>query len=159
MGGHFPHVTSSMTARVFVDTNVLVYARDRTEEEKHRSALRWLAALWQARAGRLSWQVLQEYYVTATRKLDPPRGRADAREDVSSLVTWRPIDVDLVTLDRAWDVEDRFGLSWWDAHIVAAAQVGGCTHLLTEDLQDGQSLGGVTVISPFVHAPESILEG
>jgi predicted nucleic acid-binding protein len=148
-----------MTARVFVDTTVLVYARDRTEEEKHAKALQWLAVLWQARAGRLSWQVLQEYYVTATRKLDPPRDRADAREDVSALVTWRPIDVDLVTIDRAWEVEDRFGLSWWDALIVAAAQVGGCTHLLTEDLQDGQRLERVTVVNPFVHAPASVLGG
>jgi predicted nucleic acid-binding protein len=74
-----------MTARVFVDTNVLVYARDRTDEEKHARALEWLAALWQERAGRLSWQVLQEYYVTATRKLEPPRDLADAREDVTVL--------------------------------------------------------------------------
>ena len=146
-----------MTARVFVDTNVLVHARDRTDEDKHGRALAWLAALWEERAGHLSWQVLQEYYVTATRKLDPPRDAASAREDVTSLVTWRPIPIDLVTIDAAWAVEDRFGLSWWDSLIVAAAQVGGCSHLLSEDLQDGQLLDGVTVIDPFVHTPESIL--
>jgi predicted nucleic acid-binding protein len=146
-----------MTARVFVDTNVLVYARDRTDEDKHGRALAWLAALWDMRAGHLSWQVLQEYYVAATRKLDPPRDAALAREDVASLATWRPIPVDLATTDAAWAVEDRFGLSWWDSLIVAAAQVGGCSHLLSEDLQDGQLLDGVTVIDPFVHTPESIL--
>lgn len=142
---------------VFVDTNVLVYARDTTEEAKHRRALEWLAALWEERAGRLSWQVLQEYYVTATRKLDPPRDAFDAREDVTSLVTWRPIDVDLSIIDAAWAIEDRFGLSWWDALIVAAAQAGGCTHLLTEDLQDGQTLGDVTVVDPFAHEPAEVL--
>ena len=146
-----------MTVRVFVDTNVLVYARDRTEGDKHERALAWLAALWHERAGHLSWQVLQEYYVTVTRKLDPPRDGSLAREDVTSLVTWRPLSVDLPTVDAAWAVEDRFGLSWWDALIVAAAQVGDCTHLLTEDLQDGQSLDGLTVINPFRHTPASIL--
>ncbi|MDH3421876.1 MAG: PIN domain-containing protein [Gemmatimonadota bacterium] len=146
-----------MTARVFVDTNVLVYARDRTDEDKHRQALAWMAVLWEERAGHLSWQVLQEYYVTVTRKLDPPRDSSLAREDVTSLVTWRPIPTDLATIDAAWAVEDRFGLSWRDSLIVAAAQVGGCSHLLSEDLQDGQLLDGVTVIDPFRHTPESIL--
>jgi len=146
-----------MNARVFVDTNVLVYARDRTEAEKHERALAWLAALWEARAGRLSWQVLQEYYVTVTRKLDPPRTRSDARADVSSLVAWRPIPVGLPTIDAAWSLEDRFGLSWWDALIVAAARLGECDYLLSEDLQTGPSLDGITVISPFEHEPASIL--
>jgi predicted nucleic acid-binding protein len=148
-----------MTARVFVDTNVLVYARDRTDEEKHRRAMAWVAALWQERAGRLSWQVVQEYYVTVTRKLDPPRDRSDAREDVTSLVTWRPIPIGLPTIDVAWGIEDRFGLSWWDALIVAAAQIGECAYLLSEDLQEGQDFEGVTVISPFSKSPSEILDG
>src|SRR5690606_6871444 len=97
-----------MTARVFVDTNVFVYARDRTDEAKHRRALEWLAFLWEERAGRLSWQVLQEYYVTVTRKLEPPRDTADAREDVASLVTWQPIPVDVSMMDNACAIEDRF---------------------------------------------------
>ncbi|MGE0158247.1 MAG: PIN domain-containing protein [Gemmatimonadales bacterium] len=146
-----------MTARVFVDTNVLVYARDTTEAEKHRTARHWMAMLWAERGGALSWQVLHEYYVCVTRKLTPGRDAAAAREDVASLVAWRPIPLDLATVDAAWAVEDRFGLSWWDALIVAAAQAGGCTHLLTEDLQDGQVFAGVRVISPFVHTPEEIL--
>jgi predicted nucleic acid-binding protein len=146
-----------MTARVFVDTNVLVYARDRTDEEKNRQALGWLAALWQERAGRLSWQVLQEYYVTVTRKLDLPRDVGLARGDVASLVTWHPMSVDLPTIDAAWRLEDRFGLSWWDALIVAAAQASECTHLLSEDLQDGQVFDGLTVVSPFTHTPEDVL--
>jgi predicted nucleic acid-binding protein len=146
-----------MSARIFVDTNVLVYARDRTDEEKHRRALAWMAALWEDRAGRLSWQVLQEYYVTATRKLDPPRDPGDAREDIASLATWQPIAVGLPTIDRAWDVEDRFGLSWWDSLIVAAAHQAACTHLLSEDLHDGQDLDGLLVISPFSHDPDSVL--
>jgi predicted nucleic acid-binding protein len=147
-----------MIGRVFVDTNVLVYARDSTEEEKHARALRWMAALWAERGGALSWQVLHEYYVVVTRKLSPARDAETAREDVASLAAWRPIELDLVTVDAAWAVEDRFGLSWWDALIVGAAQVGGCSYLLTEDLQDGQSFDGVRVVSPFTHDPEAILQ-
>ena len=146
-----------MTVTVFVDTNVLVYARDSTDESKHRRALEWLAALWEGRAGRLSWQVLHEYYVTVTRKLDPPRAAFDAREDVTSLVTWGPIVPGLRLADAAWAIEDRYGLSWWDALIVAAAQAGECTYLLTEDLQDGQALGNVTVVDPFSHEPADVL--
>lgn len=146
-----------MTATVFVDTNVLVYARDLADRSKNERALEWLAVLWEARAGRLSWQVLQEYYVTVTRKLDPPRDVRDAREDVSSLVTWHPIPVDLDTVDAAWAVEDRFGLSWWDALIVSTAQLGGCTYLLTEDLQDDQTLDSLTVIDPFTHPPGELI--
>lgn len=148
-----------MTVSVFVDTNVLVYARDRTDEAKHHRALEWLAALWEERAGRVSWQVLQEYYVTVTRKLDPPRDSVDAREDVTSLVTWKPVPVDVRVVDAAWTIEDRYGLSWWDALIVAAAQAGECTYLLTEDLQDGQTLGDVTVLDPFAHEPSDVLVG
>jgi predicted nucleic acid-binding protein len=146
-----------MIGRVFVDTNVLVYARDPTDPEKHARALRWMAVLWAERAGVLSWQVLHEYYVSVTRKLRPGRDPTAAREDVASLIAWNPIPLDLATVDAAWALEDRFGLSWWDALIVAAAQVGGCTHLLTEDLQEGQSFEGVRVVSPFVHGPEGIL--
>jgi len=146
-----------MTARVFVDTNVLVYARDRTDADKHRRALAWMARLWETRSGRLSWQVLHEYYVTVTRKLDPPRARDDAQEDVTSLVTWRPVALGLPVIDLAWRVEDRYGLSWWDALIVAAAHVGECDYLLSEDLQDGQDFDGVEVISPFSRTPEEVL--
>lgn len=146
-----------MTATVFVDTNVLVYARDRSDEAKHRRALEWMAALWEERTGHLSWQVLQEYYVTVTRKLDPPRDAADAREDIASLATWVPTGPDLALVDRAWAVEDRYGLSWWDALIVAAAQTAGCAYLLSEDLQDRQRLGDLTVVNPFTHEPGDVL--
>lgn len=146
-----------MSATVFVDTNVLVYVRDRTDEAKQRRAAEWMAALWDRRAGRLSVQVLQEYYVTLTRKLDPPRSREEAREDVGSLRAWAPHAADELVMELAWDIEDRFGFSWWDALIVAAAVRAGCGWLLTEDLQDGQEILGVRIISPFTHAPVEVL--
>jgi predicted nucleic acid-binding protein len=148
-----------MSATVFVDTNVLVYVRDRATEEKQRQAAEWMALLWESRLGRLSIQVLQEYYVTVTRKLDPPRTNEEAREDVIAFATWRPFVIDVDMLDRAWAVQDRFGFAWWDALIVAAGVSGRCRYLLTEDLQDGQVVDGLTIISPFTHAPGSILRG
>ena len=79
---------------VFVDTNVLVYARDRSEADKQRRAAEWMANLWETGLGRLSFQVIQEYYVTLTSKLDPPRSTEDAREDVTALGAWNPVGID-----------------------------------------------------------------
>ena len=145
-----------MTDPVFVDTNVLVYVRDATDPEKQRRAAEWVAALWDDRTGRLSPQVLQEYYVTLTRKLEPTRSREEAREDVTSLAAWGPVPPDHDTFEIAWRVEDRFGLSWWDALIVAAALRAECPWLLSEDLQDGLEIFGVKVIDPFTHRPEEV---
>ncbi len=142
---------------VFVDSNVLVYSRDAGAPKKREAALRWLEQLWETRAGRVSTQVLQEFYVAATQKLENRIGPAAARADVDSLVAWNPLPGDLSLITSAWDIEDRFGFSFWDAQIVAAAQRSGCSHLLTEDLQDGQTIDGLTVIDPFRHLPESVL--
>lgn len=142
---------------VFVDSNVLVYVRDASEPEKQKAAAEWMRALWEARTGRLSTQVLSEFYVTVTGKLDPGLERAEARADVRSLAAWHPLATDRSLIASAWEIEDRFGLSFWDALIVAAARRARCTHLLTEDLQDGQDLDGTLVIDPFRHRPDSVL--
>ena len=142
-----------MTAPVFVDTNVLVYARDRTDPVKHRYARAWLELLWKRGLGRLSQQVLNEYYITVTRKLDPGLSRAEAREEVGLLSLWLQEPGVPALQEAAWAVEDRYGLSWWDALIVGAAQLGGCAILLTEDLQDGLAAGGVQIVDPFRHEP------
>lgn len=144
---------------VFADTNVLVYVRDRTEEDKQRQAAEWVAALWDTGLGRLSYQVLQEYYVVLTRKLDPPRSEEEAREDVLSLSAWDPVGVDRGVMERAWALEDRYGFSWWDSLIVAAAHQARCRYLLTEDLQDGQEVDGLTILSPFTSSPDEVLPG
>jgi predicted nucleic acid-binding protein len=141
---------------LFVDTNVLVYARDLSEGSKQERALAWLDHLWETRAGRLSYQVLQEYYVTVTRKLQPGLPPSDARADVRDLLTWRPVPVQADLLEAAWRVEARGAVSFWDALVLAAARTAGCTHLLTEDLADGRRLGGVTVASPFAHEPGTL---
>ena len=86
--------------------------------------------------------------------------RSEAQEIIKVLATWQPVAADLAMLKRAWGLQDRFPLSWWDALIIAAAQTCECKVLLTEDLQDGQEFGAVRVINPFAtpdQTPEEIL--
>lgn len=137
----------------FVDTKVLVYARDASEPDKQQRAAAWMAHLWGTRTGRTSVQVLNEYYVTVTRKLSPGLDRSIARDDVRDLGAWWPTATDQATMTTAWDLEDRYSLSWWDSLIVASAIALGCDRLLTEDLQDGQEFGGLVVTDPFGHLP------
>ena len=142
---------------IFVDTNVLVYARDASEPDKQERAQAWMAALWESRAGRTSVQVLNEFYVTVTRKLSPAMPVAEARADVLDLGEWNPAVLTDALLRQAWAIEDRYGLSYWDSLIAAAAQAESCRHLLTEDLQDGLRIDIVTVVNPFSHLPEDMI--
>ncbi|MBZ0168953.1 tRNA(fMet)-specific endonuclease VapC [Candidatus Methylomirabilis lanthanidiphila] len=146
-----------MNELTFVDTNVLVYCRDADERDKQPGAQAWLEALWRFRTGRVSIQVLAEYYVTVTRKLDPGLSVDRARADVATLRAWRPAALDYGALEAAWTIQNRHRLSWWDALIVAAAQRLGCRYLLSEDFQDRQRFEELEVINPFLHAPEKIL--
>lgn len=151
-----------MTGPVFVDTNVLVYRHDASEPAKQARAEAWYQYVWRRRAGRLSFQVLQELYSTLTRKLTPRFDADDARTLVRDLTAWQPLAVDLALLERGWRLEARYSLSWWDALIVAAAQAGECRVLLTEDLQHGHRFGRVRVINPFAspeRSPEELLAG
>lgn len=146
-----------MSVLVFVDTNVLVYARDSSEGEKQKRASSWITGLWQSRQGRLSLQVLHEYYVTVTRRLKPGLKQELARADVQNLRAWRPLALNAPVLQGAWTIEERYGLSFWDGLIVSAAQLADCRYLLTEDLQNGQRFDALQVLDPFQAEPPSIL--
>lgn len=145
-----------MTAAVFVDTNVLVYARDRSEPKKRKLVREWMSYFWTTNTGRLSFQVLVEFYRTATVKLKPRPAAEVVREEVRSLLAWRPMPVDLRMIEGAWRIQERYGLSWWDALIVSAAQLSGCRYLLTEDLRENQRFGDVQVIHPFHTLPADL---
>jgi len=138
-----------MSERFFVDTNVLVYLYDSGHAAKQAVAAEWLMRLWRERSGRTSTQVLNELYVTLTRKL--ARGlRADEAWDiVQSLMAWEPQPIDRDLLLRAREIERRYRISWWDSLIVSAAQLQDCDVLLTEDLQTGMIFDRVTVLNPF----------
>jgi predicted nucleic acid-binding protein len=142
-----------MTAPLFADTNLLVYARDLRDATKQQRATEWVKFLWETRRGRLSRQVLHEYYVTVTRKLQPGLAAPEARADVRALFHWvAPIDP-AVLIEAAWVLQDRCSLSFWDALVVGAAQTLGCQAILSEDLPAGQELDGVLVVNPFATGP------
>jgi predicted nucleic acid-binding protein len=143
-----------MTAPVFVDTNVFLYALDQADLKKQAAARAWRSDLWKNRLGRISFQVLQEFYVKATQKW--PETRGDVRAEIKDLLTWQPVAIEAAILERGWKIQDRFQLSFWDALIVAAAKSIGCRYLLTEDLQTGQDLDGVLIVNPFLTDPTSL---
>jgi predicted nucleic acid-binding protein len=138
-----------MIAPVFVDTDVLLYARDASEPAKQPLAAAWVAQLWRERTGRTSIQVLSEYYVNVTRMLRPGLSPQAAWDDVRALKSWQPQVLDASLLERGHEIERRYRLSWWDSLVVAAAQTQGCALLLSEDMQDGMTIGGVTIRNPF----------
>jgi predicted nucleic acid-binding protein len=143
-----------MIATIFVDTNVLVYARDAGEPTKQAIAADWLRTLWLEQRGRTSIQVLTEYYTTVTRKLRPGLAADAAWEDVVALLAWEPQETDRALIVRAREIERLHLLSWWDSMIVAAAQLQDCVVLLSEDLQHGWTCGTVTVRNPFTERIE-----
>lgn len=143
-----------MTATIFVDTNVLVYARDAGEPSKQAIAAQWLRELWMEQRGRTSIQVLTEYYTTVTRKLRPGLAAEVAWEDVTALLAWEPQEIDRALILRAHEIERGHSISWWDAMIVAAAQIQDCAVLLSEDLQHGWTCGTVAVRNPFIERIE-----
>jgi predicted nucleic acid-binding protein len=143
-----------MTANVFVDTNVLIYAVDQADLQKQQAAQAWRQWLWETNRGRISFQVLQEFYVNAIKK--QLSVQTEIRKEIEDLMTWQPIPLDASVIARAWKIEDRYRISFWDSLIIAAARVADCRYLLTEDLQRGQELDGVMIVDPFVSAPASL---
>ena len=136
-----------MTADVFLDTNVLVYAAVGTGRDQHKRR-RALELVESERFG-TSAQVLQEFFVTVVRKAARPLSAAEALEWMEQWLAFpcQPIDGELVRI--AVEVTERYGISYWDAAILAAADALGARTLYSEDLYDGQQYGRVRVINPF----------
>lgn len=139
---------TSMTDRRFVDTNVWVYAVDIADPAKRGAAV---AALTGPAAGDLvlSAQVLGEFFVTVTRKLKPPLDVTEAAREVDRMSELHVVPLDARLVAAAIAGSREWGISYWDAMIIAAAQAGGCGVVLTEDLQDGATYGSVRVENPF----------
>ncbi|MGH3200397.1 MAG: PIN domain-containing protein [Streptosporangiaceae bacterium] len=136
--------------RQFVDTNVLVYAHDVTAGDKHSRARALVEELWDTREGCVSVQVLQEFFVTTTRKIPKPLNAQAAARIIDDLVHWHvhaPAAIDVLA---AIDIHQRTGASFWDAMIVRSAKELGCQTLHSEDLNPGQAYEGVQVHNPFL---------
>jgi predicted nucleic acid-binding protein len=133
----------------FCDTNIFVYAHDPSATEKHRRAVQLIDRLWDSGAGTLSVQVLQELFVTLTRKLPSPLDPREARAIIGDLTSWRVIEPAGADVLTAIDCSMRWQISFWDAMLITTAAKGEATVLWSEDLNDGQEYDGVTVRNPF----------
>jgi predicted nucleic acid-binding protein len=132
-----------------VDTNLLVYAEDRDAGEKHTLAVELLRALWERGDGVVSIQVLQEFFITVTRKVRRPLKPDVAARIVGQYLTWRTVENDGALLLAAIERMSVHRLSFWDALVVEAAVRAGCDLLFSEDLSHGQRFGKLRVVNPF----------
>jgi predicted nucleic acid-binding protein len=136
-----------MRARTFFDTNVLVYADDKAAPAKQRRALDLIAELRRARTGDVSLQVLQEYFVTVTRKLHlDPR---IARRKVELIAEFDVVFPEVADILAAIDLHRLHGVSFWHALVLRAAKQAGCSILLSEDMQGNREIDGVQIVNPF----------
>jgi len=133
----------------FLDTNILVYAYDLSAGQKQKLAVQLMESCWENENGCLSLQVLQEFFVTVTRKLAMPLDHQTAQQIVADLAQWHLHTPKASDLLQAIDLQRDCQLSLWDAQIVQSAASLGCRQLLSEDLNHGQVYGDVQVINPF----------
>jgi predicted nucleic acid-binding protein len=136
-----------MSARSFFDTNVLVYADDKTAPAKRRRALELITEHRRASTGVVSLQVLQEYFVTVTRKLHVDA--SVARRKVELLAEFDVAAPEVADILAAIDLHRLHGFSFWDALVLQSAKQAGCRVLFSEDLQDARELDGLPVVNPF----------
>jgi len=136
-----------MSAEVFIDSNVLLYAVSTAKAERaKRDCARELMS---SPAVGFSTQVFAEFYVNATRKRSP---RLSHHQAVAILDPLKALPVQPLTVEVVWDafaIRERYGLSYWDAAIIASARALGCRTVWSEDMNDGQDYGGVVVRNPF----------
>jgi predicted nucleic acid-binding protein len=135
--------------RQFVDTNVLVYAHDVSAGAKRERAHDLLTSLWASGEGCLSVQVLQEFYVTVTRKVARPLDLEAAAQVVADLGRWKTHAPDPHDVLEAIRLHGRGRISFWDAMILHSAAALDCRVLWSEDLKPGRSAAGVVVENPF----------
>jgi predicted nucleic acid-binding protein len=145
-----------MTARCFVDTNILIYSQDLDVPQKYRTAREWMDRLRRANALVLSAQSVLEFYGVARRrfrKAAPP----ELRRLAQSLLPLCRAPAGLAVADTAWSIEDRTGYAWFDCLLLASATVSGCLYFVSEDLQHGRLIDDLTIINPFQTDLEEVL--
>lgn len=138
-----------MSDKYFVDTDILIYAHDNAGGAKHDRAKVIVERLWHERSGVVSTQVLQEFCVNLRRKAGRPADLPTARRIVADYLTWHVVTNSGESILQALDIENRYGISFWDAMVVQAAETSGAAVLYSEDLSDGQLYCGVRVVNPL----------
>jgi predicted nucleic acid-binding protein len=143
-----------MTEKVFVDTNILIYAHDIEAGRRHETARDLVKTLWREANGAISIQVLQEFYVNITRKIPVPLPRQIARHLVETYAVWEVVLPCPRDLMKASAIEERHQVSFWDAMIIATALKAGASTLWTEDLSHGKIIEGIRIINPLSGSEE-----
>jgi predicted nucleic acid-binding protein len=138
-----------MSDRCFIDTNILIYAHESSTGEKHVLAGALLERLWNAGTGVTSTQVLQEFCVNVIRKSKRPVSFAQLRQTVLDLMKWEVVTNAPSSTLRALQIQERFGISFWDALLIHSAEIARAGVLYSEDLSHGQLYGNVLVLNPF----------
>lgn len=138
-----------MSGKFFLDTNILVYAHDVSDPSKRDRSRELVYEAIRTGNGVMSPQVLSEFFVTVTRKIEVPIPEEHARKEILLLSTICSVDLDATLVVKALDMRQRWGVSYWDAMILAAAERGKCAIVYSEDLSHEQRYGGVQVINPF----------
>jgi predicted nucleic acid-binding protein len=139
-----------MIDKVFVDTNILIYAHDFDAGVRQQRAADCLRELWDTQAGRLSTQVLQEFYVNVTQKIKHPLSKSSAREVIRNYTPWVQSLITPGTVVRASEISEVWRLSFWDSMILAAAEQNQATRLFSEDLSNGEVIAGVKIVNPLL---------
>ena len=139
-----------MSDKCFVDTNILVYAHDRSAGVKRQRAQMLLEQLWDSGKGVLSTQVLQELCINLRRKAGNPLPVEEVLRLIREYSTWEVVTNTLESVLRALDIEMRYKTSFWDALILQAAEDAGAAILYSEDLAAGQRYGAIQVVNPLV---------
>ena len=138
-----------MSDKCFVDTNILVYAHDRSAGVKHRRAQGLVEQLWDSGKGVLSTQVLQELCINLRRKAANPLSVDEVRLLIRDYAAWDVVTNTPSSILKALDIETRYKISFWDALIVQAAEDAGASILYSEDLAAGQRYGAIRVVNPL----------
>lgn len=138
-----------MSVRSFVDTNILVYAQDRSAGGKRELAKNLLDRLWETRSGVLSTQVLQEFCAAVIRKSDRPVPFLELKAAVKDYLSWDIVTNSPDAILGALQLQERYQISFWDALLLHAAETADVEILYSEDLSHGQRYGRVRVVNPF----------
>ena len=139
-----------MKDKIFLDTNVIVYAHDRSSGKKHTIAMEIMEYLWDRKKGVISVQVMQEFYVCVTTKILKPLPLKVARKILEYLLNWDVIINDEYITIKAIDLQEKYRFSFWDSLIVQSAIQSQVYTLFSEDLSDGQIIKNVKIVNPFI---------
>jgi len=139
----------TMPDKYFVDTNVLIYAHDRSAGLKHERARQLLERLWISGQGVLSTQVLHEVCINLRRKIAHPLPVDEIRRLLQDYLSWEVVVNTPASVLQALEIEVRYKISFWDALILQAAESAGAAVLYSEDLAAGQKYGPIHVVNPL----------